>query len=433
MRLEKYITDKHKNKPSWFIDEVQTVSNSQRINKIIQDKKYLDGEHSILDSKPFYHNGQLVEPRTVVVNLANQLISWQTAFLLKNSVQMVGNEKVADRFNEVHNRAKYNIVNNNILKMLLSYGSCGEYIYMENGRIKSKVLDPSTITPIYDRHKELLCVIEHYTFDSVNYYTVYEEDRVQEWSDKNGRVTLDTQYASLTGLPIIYTTNSEMGAMEGRSNLDDWKNILDTMESILSKYTDSLFTFLNPIPISIGQELKGGLDRQVVGQGLNMDDGADFKYAQAKLDSQSFTSLYNQLNQTLLDVSATPSVAMGRAEISNVSETTIKMMFSLSEIRAYENEMTMKRGMYERLEKIRTLLEYQDFKVNEDEFFSLDFVFSYNIPMNDKEIIDNLKTLREMNAISTESMLEKNPYVEDMSMEKERMIQEGMVDSVQVD
>ena len=432
MKLEKYITEKHKNKPSWFIDEVQSVSNQQRINKIIGDKKYLDGQHDILHSKPFIHNGQMVEPRKIVVNLANQLISWQTAFLLKNSVQMVGNEKVADHMNEVNKRAKYNIINNDILKMLLSYGSVGEYIYMENGRIKSKILDPSTITPVYDRHKELLCVIEHYIFDRVAYYIIYEEDKVQEWSDSKGRVTLVSQHASLSGLPIIYTTNSEMGAMEGRSNLDDWKNILDTMESILSKYTDSLFTFLNPIPISIGQELKGGMDRQAVGQGLNMDDGADFKLVQAKLDSQSFTSLYNQLNQTLLDVSATPSVAMGRAEINNVSSVTVSMMFSIAEVRGYENEMTMKRGMYERLEKIRTLLEYQHFKMNEDEFYSLEYIFNYNIPMNDKEIIDNLRTLREINAISTESMLEKNPYVEDMQMEKERLVQEGIVDSGKV-
>ncbi|MEV9639670.1 phage portal protein [Mammaliicoccus sciuri] len=427
MNLQEYIQQKYGNKSNWFIDEWASVSNQQNIKKVIDNKKYLEGEHEILKSVPFVHNGKVIEPRKIVINLANQLISWQTAFLLKNNIQMVGNERVADHLNEINKRAKYNLINNDILKMLLSYGLCGEYVFMDQGRIKSKVLDPSTFVPIYNRHRELIAVVEYHKFEDVTYYTVYDSEKVQEWSDRSGKVTLDAQYASLTGLPIIW------GNVNGRSNLDDWKNILDTMESILSKYTDSLFTFLNPIPVSVGQELKGEMDKRQVAQGINLDDGADFKLVQAKLDSESFNSLYKTLNQTLLDVSATPSVAMGKAEINNVSETTVKLMFSLAEVRGFENETMMRRSLYERLERVRTLLQYQSFSMSDEEFYSLEFVFNYNIPMNDKEIIENLKTLREMSGLSTESMLEMNPYVEDMQMEKERLIQEGIIDSSKVD
>lgn len=175
------------------------------------------------------------------------------------------------------------------------------------------------------------------------------------------------------------------------------------------------------------------MDKNIVGQGLTLDDGADFKLVQARLDNQSFNSLYKTLNQTLLDVSATPAVAMGRAEINNVSETSIKLMFSLAEVRGHENEIAMKHGLYQRNDKIATLMGYRGVTMTDDEFYSLEFVFSYNIPMNDKEVIDNLKVLREINGLSIESMLEKNPYVEDMQMEKERMVQEGIVDNVTVD
>ena len=110
-----------------------------------------------------------------------------------------------------------------------------------------------------------------------------------------------------------------------------------------------------------------------------------------------------------------------------MSEQTIKLLFSLAEVKASENENVMKRGLYERYEKIRTLLAYRGFKVTDEEFYSIDFVFTYNIPMNHQEIINNLKTLREIGGYSIESLLEKNPYVEDIQMEKQRLIDEGLV------
>jgi len=434
MNLSNYVEEKYKNKKGWFIEEVSKVTNQHRLSRVNANKDYLAGIHDITNAPAFTHNGVLVEPRKIVINLAKQLISWQTSFLLRNNIMVVGNERVADMFNEVNKRGKYNLHNNTILKMMLCYGECAEYVYMENGSIKSKIISPSNYTPIFNRHNELMALIEHYSYDNVNYYTVYDDEKVQEYHSKGNKIELIAQYPSLTGLPILYNTNSYGESGTGnKSDLEDWKGILDNMEQLISKYTDSLYVFLNPIPIQIGQELKNSMNKDVVGQGITLDDGSDFKLVQARLDNQSFNSLYKTLNQTLLDVSATPAVAMGRAEISNVSETSIKLMFSLAEVRGHENEIAMKHGLYERNEKIKVLLSYKGFTMTEDEFYSLDFVFSYNIPMNDKEVIDNLKVLREINVMSIESMLEKNPYVEDIQMEKERLIQEGLLDSSQVD
>ena len=184
---------------------------------------------------------------------------------------------------------------------------------MDNGRIKSKILDPSEYTPIYNRHNTLIGLVEHYTWNGVSYYVVYDEEKVQEYTNENGKLQLTAQYASLTGLPIVYVADDQWGNVEGRSDLEDWKGILDNMEDLISKYTDSFYTFMNPIPVVIGQELKGELWKEVVGSGIKLDDGADFKYASNKMDSNTFNSLYKILNQTLLDVSSTPAVAMGKS------------------------------------------------------------------------------------------------------------------------
>lgn len=426
MNLNEYVKTKYSNKSGWFLEEIASTSNQMRINEVKANKDYLDGNHAILKRPPFHYNGRLIEPRKIVINLARQLINWQTAFLLRNDVQVVGEQRVADMLNEVSKRAKFDLKNTEILKKLLCYGQCAEYVYMDNGRITSKIIDPSQYTPVYNRHNDLIGLIEHYSWNGENYFVLYDEEKVQEYvSDSKGKLRLTAQYASLTGLPVIYSTNDLIGNSEGRSDLQDWRGLLDNMEDLISKYTDSFYTFMNPIPVIVGQELKGEMNKEVVGNAIKLDDGADFKYASNKMDSNTFNTLYKTLNQTLLDVSATPSVALGKSEISNVSEQTIKLMFSLAEVKADQNEKHMKHGMYKRYERIRTLLEYRGFTMTDEEFYSIDFVFTYNIPMNQGEIIENMRKLREIGGISVESMLENNPYVKDVQMEKERLAIEG--------
>ena len=60
---------------------------------------------------------------------------------------------------------------------------------------------------------------------------------------------------------------------------------------------------------------------------------------------------------------------------------------------------------------------YRGIKFSDEEFESLDMVFQYATPSNDKEIIENLKELREMGAISLESILGHSPYTTDVQME----------------
>lgn len=433
MELNEYIKTKYGNKAGWFVEEVATVPNQQRIQNVIANKEYLDGHHEILKRPNFVHNGQVIEPRMIVLNLAKQLINFQVAYLLKNNIQITGVENIAEVFSSVNREGKYNLVNHSILDKLLKFGQCAEYIYLEKGKILSKIIDPSEYTVIRNKHNEVIGLIEHYVWEGVSYYTIYDEEKVQEWNNSNGNLKMSAQHANLTGLPIVYVADDEWGNVEGRSDLEDWKGILDNMEDLLSKYTDSLYTFMNPIPVIVGQQLKGNMPKDVVGGGVNLDDGADFKMVSNQLDHKSFEILYKTLNQSLLDISSTPAVSMNKTDISNLSEVSIKLLFSLADVKAGLNENYMKRGLYERLVKQRTLLAYRGVTMTDEDFYTIDFQFTYNVPMNHKEVIDNLQTLRAIGGISTESMLEMNPYVKDMGMEKERLIDEGVVTSSEVD
>jgi len=245
---------------------------------------------------------------------------------------------------------------------------------------------------------------------------------------------LRERYASLSGLPIIYHNDNEMDETQGKSELDDWISILDGLEDLLSKYMDATYKFIDPLFIVSGQTLKGqNIDSSVVGKGINLDDGADAKFVNSQLDYKSFETIYKTLLQSLLDVSSTPAVSMNKTDISNLSEVSIKLLFQLSTIKAGMNEQFMREGLEQKFNKIRRLLEgYRNISFTDDEFDSLDLVFTYATPSNDKEIIDNMKTLREMGAISLEGILEDSPFTTDVQFELNRIMNEG-TGTVQVD
>ncbi|MFJ7371719.1 phage portal protein, partial [Lysinibacillus sp. NPDC098008] len=202
----------------------------------------------------------------------------------------------------------------------------------------------------------------------------------------------------------------------------DYQNILDNMEDVLSKYIDSMYKFINPIPVVTGNQLtNASIPSEIVGTGLTLDDGSTFSLVNGQLDSKSFDLVYKTLMQNLLDVSATPSVAFNKSDVSNLSSESIRMMFSLANVQAGVNETYLREGFSQRWEKVQRLLKYKGITVSDDEMISLDFNFQYDMPSNHKEILDNLKTQFDMGAISVESIVEISPYVTDKSREMSRL------------
>jgi len=276
--------------------------------------------------------------------------------------------------------------------------------------------------PVYDENNDLIAFIEAFMHDGINYYIVYDDDYVTRFDNNGGDVRLVERYTNLSGLPIVYHNDNELSDVEGKSELDDWISLLDNMESILSKYADATEKFLDPIFINIGQQLKGeGLPTDMIGKGINLDDGANAKYLQAKLDKQSIETLYKTLQQSLLDISSTPAVSMNKTDISNLSEVSIKLLFQLANIKAGANEQFMQEGIENRYDKIRQLLTLQGTTFSDDTYETLDMVFQYSTPSNDQEIIENIKTLRDIGGLSLESMLSHSPYTTDVQMEMEKI------------
>ncbi|MGR9049237.1 phage portal protein [Halobacillus faecis] len=426
MDLQQYVNEKYEGKSDWFVEEIHMVRNQQRVLDVQDKKEYLSGDHKILQKQSYKYNGKTVEPTKIVLQYAKTLLNFQKAYLLQNPITLTGDESVVKKYQKVNRKGKYNRFNLRVLDKVLKYGECAEYIYIHNGVIKSKLINADEFVPVYDANNNLLAVIEAFVHDGISHYIVYTEDTVSRYSDNGGQLRMVERNPSLSGLPIIYHNENELSDVEGRSELDDWISILDQLESTISKYSEATEKFLDPIFINVGQQLKGeSLPSDMIGKGINLDDGSQAYYLQAKLDSKSFETLHKTLVQSLLDISSTPAVSMNKTDISNLSEVSIKLLFQLANIKASINEQFMRDGIEERNDKIRRLLAMQGTKMSDEKYETLDMVFQYATPQNDSEIIEQLEKLRELGGLSLESLLSKSPHTTDVQEELNRLRSES--------
>ena len=99
----------------------------------------------------------------------------------------------------------------------------------------------------------------------IDYYIVYTDDTVETYDNKGGQLRMTGRYANLSGLPVVYKTINEINENEGKSELENWISILDSLEDLISKATDAYYRYITGIRVVTGQQLKGeGLPTDIV-------------------------------------------------------------------------------------------------------------------------------------------------------------------------
>ena len=79
----------------------------------------------------------------------------------------------------------------------------------------------------------MIAFIQAYMVDGIDYYIVYTDDVVETYNNKGGQLRLTGRYANLSGLPIVYKTINEINENEGKSELENWISILDSLEDLI--------------------------------------------------------------------------------------------------------------------------------------------------------------------------------------------------------
>jgi len=434
MNIAEYIRLNYGGSSTWFVDEVRQSHHVSRVGRVLDNKNYLEGVHSVLNREDLTFKGQTYEVSKMVLNIAKSIILFHNSYLLGKRVSLSGSEGLVKEMDRVFRMGRFHNQNYKILDKVNKYGDAYEYIYIDGGKIKGKLINPEDGFPVYSDGGEYIAFIEYWAdmLSNIEQYIVYYPDRVEKYSNEGGFLKLIAEYNNATGLPIHYKNGeNEYDGCYGKSILEDIKPIISKIEFLLNKMDDSIYTLsLNPMPVAIGQKLDNSVNADAVGYVLNLDDG-DFKYAACNLDSASIKLLYDSLMQQLMMTACVPAHIFGQNNVSNVSEVSLQMLYQNLDNKARDMEVYIREGFEDRFDMIIKAMQMQGKKVGIDEY--VDVEFNYNRPVNNSELLEQMERQYGMGAISRKTIIEKSEITNNVSVELERIEQEGSSSGGNVD
>ena len=412
-----YLRTKYKNNKYWFENEVKQCNHIKRISKAFNIMNYLHGQHKVLERRDVEFKGEEFIVKKLILQNAKTICNFHSTYLCGNQVSLTGSKELVSKIQEVYNYGGFNDIDFKIADKLVKYGDGYEYIYKDGDRITSKLISNECGYPVYDELGNYISFIEYWTnYDHISYYYVYYDDRVELWSNEGAELHIIDNWKNLSGLPIIYRTLNDYDYREGEGLLENIIPILDEIEDLLSKMGDSIYTLsLNPLLLTTGQAIEGSMSTDAVGYNINLENGSDMKYVSVTMDYNTIKYNLDTIQNNLNMCAYIPSILGGNGNIANVSEVSLKMLYSLADVFAMLNERVMRNGINERLNIIRKLLD------SEDKNDYVNVTFNYARPQNASELLDNLKKQYDMNAISVESIIEKSILTDDKVMEMDRL------------
>lgn len=411
----------------WFEDEIYKTEHMKRISNVLDIKQYLLRLHKVLQRPDFQFKEETYKTAKIVLNTLKTIINFHTSYVVGNPVSITGQPEIVKKFNDIYKQGIYTKIDYEIVKELMTYGNAFEYLYLDNKTIKSHIIANEDSYPVYDEQENYTSFVEHWE-DMENghkNYIVYYLDRVETWQDG----ILKNTAKNLSGLPIHYISmeKSEYNFF-GDSPMNDLIPIMNQIEQLLSKLDDAITTLsMNPLGVSMGQRITDSIPKDICGATLNLEDGGDFKYVTAMLDYNNIKLLLESLTQQLYTIAGVPSAVVGQSNVSNVSEISLKLLFSQTDTKARQMIQVLKEGMYKRFEYFRKLLAIQGVSFSDNDMQSIDVTFTVNRPVDTNNLMNELKTQRDMGAISIQSIIEQSPYTVDSATEMQRILSESKV------
>ena len=202
--------------------------------------------------------------------------------------------------------------------------------------------------------------------------------------------------------------------------------IMDAIEYLMSMLDDAAICLsLNPIGVVQGKRIDSKIPKDVVGAVLNLEDKSesDFKWAASTLDSDSVKLLLDNLIQQFYAVACIPASMYGQSNVSNVSEVSLKYLFSQTDNKARKTIQSLTDGMFQRFEYFRKLQKLRSVhkEYSDDDFDSLSINFNLSRPVDINSLMSDLKMQQDMGAISKRTVMEQSPYTTDVSLELHRL------------
>lgn len=406
----------------WFESEIKKNKYTDRIGRVEDIDEYLRRKHKVLSRPNFEFKEETFETAKIILQTLKSIIKFHVSYICGNPVSLTGDKEFVSYLNQIYKKGNYTKVDLAVTKDLITYGDAFEYVYMdENDNIRSKIIRNKDSYPIYDSNGNYTEFVEYWKDEDTraDHYVVYYPDKVEVYEN---RKLVDTK-ANLTGLPIWYSSMDKAKYDKfGDPVILDLIPLMDAIENLLSKLDDAVTTLsLNPLGVVSGQRIDSAIPNNIVGTVLNLEDGSEFKYANANMDRNSVKLELDYIIQQFYAVACVPSSILGQSNVANVSETSITMLYQQTDNIARQYIASLIEGFFIRLAYIRKLLELKNIPISDEVFDSVNVSFNVNRPVDNKADMENMKMQYDCGAMSRQTIIDKSPYTTNTALELERI------------
>ena len=412
----------------WFVDEIRKPEQDRRIHDVFRIREYLLRKHDILLRHDMKFKDGTFTTSKMVFNTIKSIVEAHASYVVGRQVSISGEPEIVADFNQIYKKGRYPKIDYELVSDLYKFGNAFEYVFLDGDTIRSHVIGNEGAFPVYDANYNYTSFVEFWKdidYGGDEHYIVYYPDRVETYLNHS---LIDTK-PNLTGLPIHYASLDKTDIF-GDGLVADLIPIMDSIEYLLSMLDDAAICLsLNPIGVVQGKRIDSKIPKDVVGPVLNLEDKSesDFKWAASTLDSDSVKLLLDHLIQQFYAVACIPASMYGQSNISNVSEVSLKYLFSQTDNKAQKTIQSLTDGMFQRFEYFRKLQGLRSIhkKYTDEAFDSLNITFNLARPVDTNSLMSDLKIQQDMGAISKRTIIEQSPYTTDVALELERIQEEA--------
>lgn len=335
------------------VEVLETAMATHRLNREEIDYlyNYKNGKQPILNRtkeiRPEINN-------KIVVNRANEIVSFKDSYLMGKPVQYVGrteSESITENIKKLNDYMYSSKKASNDKKLATWFHTCGVAYRMalpdandyngDGSPLLLYVLDPrNTLKIKYSGlgHPDLAGVTYVTTQDNKNIYSIYTPKMYFEVQDLDRGLTVTVaEPHSLGQIPIVeYIANeARLGAFE--VVLDP----LDAINRTVSNRIDGIEQFIQSLMVLKGVDIDSSEFKSLKELGgIKVPEGGDVKFITQELSQTQTQTVIDDMYNAVLTICGMPSVSSGNtSDSSNNGAVILKNGWQSAEARAQETQV----------------------------------------------------------------------------------------------
>lgn len=344
---------------------------------------------------------------------------------------------------------KYNdwgIFNQENVKNAQKYGIAWSRVVIDkNGKLRLINVDSREVIPFYDDYKSLECVIrifekteykEDGTKEKVKYAEVYDDTFKDVYRKKTGdyellapdvpllqrqmeygQLVMNGQALNWGAIPwVMWKFNED--EMDSLTPIKSFVDMLDINLSDLANNIDDIQDAIWILENYQGQSIEQFMQDLKIKKAINVGEGGSVQSKTIDIPYEARMKLYEACEKNIYRFGRGIDFA-NRQQLGNSTGVALKWSYGPLDEKADELEQNGQSALNQLFNLILTYLKHIGMNSLGLDSNSIEFIFDRTMITNEKEIIESV--IRSATLLSTKTLLENHPMVDDASEELIRL------------